>query len=161
MNMRFTTGLSNASRDRDRRIAVFTDGSITTNASGAGVVVLDRHGRVWQVANRRLPVMTSTEAEYMALLLAFEVAAGARAIELDIHADSEILIGQMIGRFAVNSPRLKMLHQQACACALRFTRVSYTHIPREENALADALATQASAGRRWCTFPQYWQKKSS
>lgn len=150
--------LSNAPPNRDRRLKLFVDGSINPEGSGAGVVAVDRYGRVWQVANRALPSMTNNEAEYMALLLAFEVAAGANAVDLDIYADSEIMVGQMIGRFAVNSPRLKALHQQACAWALRFQQVTYTHIPREQNSLADALAAEASAGRRWCTFPQYWRR---
>lgn len=150
--------LSNAPPDRDRRLTLYMDGSSLPERSGAGVVVMDRHGRVWQVANRVLPVMTNNEAEYMALLLAFEVAVGAQAVDLDIRADSEIVVGQMIGQFSVNSARLKALHQQACAWAMRFQRVTYTHIPREENAVADALAAEASAGRRWCTFPQYWQR---
>ncbi len=150
--------LSNAPADRDRRLMLYIDGSIQPERSGAGVVAIDRHNRVWQVANRALPVMTNNEAEYMALLLAFEVAVGAKAIDLDIRSDSEIVVGQMIGQFAVNSPRLKALHQQACGWAMRFERVTYTHVPREENALADALAGEASAGRRWCTFPQYWRR---
>lgn len=149
--------LSNAPL-RDRRLTLYVDGAINPERSGVGVVVIDRHQRVWQVANRALPLMTNNEAEYMALLLAFEVAAGASAVDLDIRADSEIVVGQMIGRFAVNSPRLKALHQQACAWAMRFQRVTYTHIPRQENALADALAGEAAEGRRWCTFPQYWQR---
>jgi ribonuclease HI len=149
--------LSNAP-DRDRRLILYIDGSINPARSGAGVVALDRHNRVWQVANRALPVMTNNEAEYMALLLAFEVALGARAVDLDVRSDSEIVVGQMIGNFAVNSPRLKALHQQACGWATRFQRVTYTHIPREENSLADALAGEASSGRRWCTFPQYWER---
>jgi len=149
--------LSNAP-DRDRRLTLYIDGSVQPDQSGAGVVALDRHNRVWQVANRALPVMTNNEAEYMALLLAFEVALGAKAVDLDIRSDSEIVVGQMIGRFAVNSPRLRALHQQAGAWATRFQRVTYSHIPRDENSLADALAGEASAGRCWCTFPQYWRR---
>lgn len=139
-------------------LTLYIDGSSLPERSGAGVVVMDKNGRVWQVANRVLPVMTNNEAEYMALLLAFEVALGAQAVDLDIRADSEIVVGQMIGQFSVNSARLKALHQQACAWSTRFQRVTYTHLPREENAVADALASEASAGRRWCTFPQYWQR---
>jgi hypothetical protein len=55
----------------------------------------------------------------------------------------------MTGRCAVHSPALKRWHLQACAAAQQFTRIRYTHIPRELNALADALASEASFGRRW------------
>ena len=63
--------------------------------------------------------------------------------------DSEVVVGQMTGRFAVNSPLLKPVHWAACELARNFPRVRYTHIPRGQNVLADALATEASAGRHW------------
>lgn len=49
----------------------------------------------------------------------------------------------MLGRFAVNSPALKRLHQRATSVASALTRVTFTHIPRELNELADALASEA------------------
>jgi hypothetical protein len=58
-------------------------------------------------------------------------------------------VNQMIGRFAVNSSALKRLHQQACVLVNRFLNVRYTHIGREQNLLADALAFEAAAGRAW------------
>ncbi len=91
--------------------------------------------------------MNNNEAEYAALVLALETAAHLDVTRLEVLMDSEVVVNQMVGRFAVNSPRLKPWHQQACALALRFGLVRYTHIPRERNQLADALANEAAYGR--------------
>jgi ribonuclease HI len=72
-----------------------------------------------------------------------------RARQIEIRLDSEVVVYQMIGKFAVRSAALKPLHRQACALARHFSHVSYVHIPRDQNLIADALAGEAVAGRRW------------
>lgn len=135
----------------DRHFVVYADGSINPERAGAGVVVTDGRGCIVVAANRKLPLMTNNEAEYAGLMMALELAAQLNARSIEIKLDSEVVINQMAGHFSVNSPKLKVMHQQACVLARVFARVIYTHIPRERNALADALAGEASAGRSWTT----------
>jgi probable phosphoglycerate mutase len=130
-------------------VTVYTDGSIGSQYSGAGAVVLDAQGAVIRLANRVLPVMTSGEAEYAGLILGLELAIEAGAVVAEMRMDSEVVAYQMSGRYAVNSPRLKLLHWTACDLTRQLVRVNYVYIPREENGLADSLATEASAGRAW------------
>ncbi len=130
-------------------VTVYSDGSITPEHGGAGALVLDARGVVLHFANRVLPVMTSGEAEYAGLILGLELALAAEALVVEMRMDSEVVVRQMSGHFAVNRPRLKTLHWEACELAWQFTRITYTHIPRERNYLADALAAEASAGREW------------
>lgn len=136
-------------RPGGKAVTIYADGSITTYRGGAGAIVLDATGKVVRLANQILPMMTSGEAEYQGLILGMELALEAGAIVAEVRLDSEVVVNQMAGHFAVNSPRLKTLHLRACDVARRFARVSYIHIPREENGLADSLATEASAGREW------------
>ena len=131
------------------RVVIYADGAINPQRAGVGIVMLDERDQVLLLANQTLPAMTSGEAEYAALTLALERAAEQHAVEVEIRLDSEVVVYQMIGRFAVNSARLKPYHQQACALARALPRVRYTHIPREQNSLADALAGEAAAGRLW------------
>jgi ribonuclease HI len=128
---------------------IYADGSTVPGSSGVGVVALNAAGRVVHVINQPLPEMTNNEAEYTALKLALETAAQLQADVVEIRLDSEIVVGQMTGAFAVKSHKLRELHWQACELARQFPRVRYTHVPRELNALADALASEASAGRTW------------
>jgi ribonuclease HI len=132
-----------------KAVTVYADGSITPKRGGAGAIVLDATGAVLLLANRVLPAMTSSEAEYAGLILGMELALQADAALAEIRLDSEVVVNQMAGYYAVNSPRLKTLHWQACDLARQFARVVYIHVRREQNVLADALATEASAGREW------------
>jgi ribonuclease HI len=130
-------------------LLLYADGSIQPERSGAGMVALDQWGAVVYIANRSLPPMTNNEAEYAGLVLALEAAIALGGQFVEVRLDSEVVVYQMIGRFAVNSAALKHCHQQACVLARSLAKVRYTHIPREYNGIADALATEASAGRKW------------
>lgn len=130
-------------------VTIYSDGSATSERGGAGAIIVDASGAVMTFANRTLPLMTSGEAEYAGLMLGFELALKLEAAVVEARMDSEVVVNQMAGYYAVNSPRLKTLHWAACDLARQFARVSYVHVGREENALADTLATEASAGREW------------
>jgi len=95
---------------------------------------------VWQVVN----VRTNNEAEYAGLLLGLEMAERLRAQRTICVLDSAVVIGQMQGRFAVNSKALRAWHWKACSAARRLPDVHYCLAPREWNRLADGLAGQAS-----------------
>ncbi len=122
-------------------LVIYTDGSLTPEGAGAGVVVTDMNGKLLHLQNKRLDTKTNNEAEYAALTLGLHVASRLKADLVEIRADSEVIINQMLGNFAVKSHRLKQYHWQACELARLFS------LPREENALADTLAGEASAGR--------------
>ena len=130
---------------------IYADGAISSEHAGAGIVMRDDSGHVVLLANRILPRLTNNEAEYAALIMALEVAAQQNAQTVDVRLDSEVVLYQMAGQFAVNSAALKSWHMQACERARRVPHLTYTHIPRTQNGVAHALATEAAAGRRWCT----------
>jgi ribonuclease HI len=68
------------------------------------------------------------------------MAAGLGARRVEIVTDSDVVVRQMRGLSRVLSPRLKQLHRETSAATFRFEHVSFRHVPREENRLADALA---------------------
>jgi len=131
------------------QLILYTDGSLTPNGAGAAVIVLDVNGKLIHMENRILKPMTNNEAEYAALSLGLEIAAVLGAAIIEVRTDSEVMVYQMRGEFAVKSVRLKQRHWHACQLARSFLRVRYVHIPREDNVLADTLAGEASAGRHW------------
>jgi len=136
----------------NHQLIIYADGAVQKTRAGIGAVVTTPDKHILQVMNRTLAVMTNNEAEYEGLLLALQLGCAWDVMSIEIRLDSEVVVNQMMGRFAVNSPALKRLHQQACADARQFVRVTFTHIPRELNALADALASEASFGREWCSI---------
>ena len=135
-------------RRKDTLIA-YADGAIghENENTGVGAVLIDGKGRVLALGNRQLEEMTNNEAEYAGLVLALEIAARARPRMLRVFLDSAVVVGQMTGRCAVRSPGMKKWHMRACHAARKLRRVTYQHIPRERNMLADALANEALNGR--------------
>jgi ribonuclease HI len=116
---------------------------------GAGAVALAADGAIVGWDWRPLPPLTNNEAEYAGLLLGIGLAQRLHADEAIFLLDSEIVVGQMTGRCAVNSRSLHRWHWQACMAARRLPAVRYVVIPRAWNRLADGLAAQAGISWAW------------
>ena len=130
-------------------LVAYADGAIgyRSDHTGVGAVLLDGQGHILVWGNRRLGQMTNNEAEYAGLVLALELAARLRPRRLRVYLDSAVVVGQMNGKFGVRSKGLKPWHRRACQLARQLVEVSYYHVPRQRNRLADALANEALAGR--------------
>ncbi|MFQ5858175.1 MAG: ribonuclease HI family protein [Anaerolineae bacterium] len=128
-----------------RTYIVQADGALTEDGyrAGLGVLVRDERGRIVRWLSRRVKGMTNNEAEYAALCLALEALAEEQPQAVHVYSDSKTVVYQMQGRFQVHSPDLRKWHRRACQLARRIPIVTYTHIPRERNQLADALANEA------------------
>ena len=91
--------------------------------------------------------MTCNEAEYAALIFALEQALSLGTKEVKVFSDSRLVVEQMRGWIRVRSSQLRRLHQRARNLVAQFERVTFTHIPREQNQLADAIADEAINGQ--------------
>jgi ribonuclease HI len=126
-----------------RKLAVYADASVYPHATGLGAVIKDARGNLIAWRNRAIGAMTSNEAEYHALIFALEQAQSFAPRELQIFSDSKLVVEQMRGMYRVHHDRLRALHRRASALVERFERVTITHISRERNQLADAMADDA------------------
>ncbi len=139
-------------RVRSHKLIIHADGAIRDDppATGIGVVIRNGQGQVldW-ISEATKGRVTCNEAEYAALIRALEAAQAYRPSEVHFYLDSQIVVNQMRGRFAVRSPALRRLNTQARRLAQRFRQVTYTHVPRKRNRLADALANEAVEGVRF------------
>lgn len=136
---------------RVRKLVVRTDGAARGNPGPAavGAVLLDGDA---PGGERRSPLATISEAlgiatnnvaEYVALVLALEAAERLGAREVELRLDSQLIVEQLHGRYRVRDPKLVPLHREALARLSRLERWSVRHVPRRENAAADALANAA------------------
>ncbi len=127
------------------KLRLLVDGASRGNPgpSAIGVVVQDSHGRVVAEVSETLGVATNNVAEYEALLRALEEARARGADEVEILADSDLLVRQITGVYKVKSPNLAPLHRAALGALAGFRRWRVTYIPRSRNAAADALANRA------------------
>lgn len=130
-------------------LIIYADGAIGDGhtVTGIGAVILDTQGHILKWRNRKLRRMTNNEAEYAGLILALEMAIPLQPGKLQINLDSEVVVGQMNGVFSVNAKSLRPWHRQACHLSRKLPQVTYQHIPREYNRLADALANEALIGK--------------
>jgi ribonuclease HI len=126
-------------------LTLYVDGGSRGNPgpAGAGVVIRDeRRGLVHEGAYF-VGRQTNNAAEYLALIKGLERAARAAPDGLTIISDSELLVRQLTGEYRVKSPKLAPLHAEAEALLVRLGRWTARHVPREQNARADALANLA------------------
>jgi len=106
-------------------------------------VLYDDQGRVLERLGKFLGRQTNNVAEYQGLLLGLRRAGELGAEELEVVADSELMIRQLSGAYQVRAPALRELHTEALALLKGFRKVKLAHIPREENADADEMSNRA------------------
>jgi ribonuclease HI len=86
---------------------------------------------------------TNNVAEYQGLLHGLRWALARGASEVEVYSDSELLVRQLAGRYRVKNAGLQPLFREAQSLLARFARARVTHVPRERNREADALANRA------------------
>jgi ribonuclease HI len=127
------------------KLTVNVDGGARGNPGPAaiGVVVRDADGAVLEERGEPIGRATNNVAEYRALLAGIELAAAHGATELELRGDSELVVRQVEGRYKVKSPDMQQLHAEVVRALQPFQSWSIRHVPRAENAAADALVNQA------------------
>jgi ribonuclease HI len=108
-----------------------------------GVVVLDTDGRALEGFAGAIGRATNNVAEYTALLEALAIAIERRADEVEVLADSELVVKQVRGEYKVRHPDLIPLHAEAVRRIAGFRKFKIGHVPREKNKVADTLVNRA------------------
>jgi ribonuclease HI len=124
---------------------LYADGAARGNPGPAayGFVLDDPDGVPRVAAGASLGTATNNVAEYRALIAGLECALDHGASALEVRMDSELVVRQMGGIYRVKNEGLKPLFAEAQALARRFERFTIRHVPREQNARADAEANKA------------------
>lgn len=130
-------------------ITIFTDGGARGNPgpAGAGAVVYGIDGEVVSEVSKFLGVQTNNWAEYEALICALTETkkhfGPTVSEEVAVKMDSELIVKQMKGEYKVKHPELKKQHEKVKELLEHFSNVSFIHVRREENKIADQLANDA------------------
>ena len=131
--------------DHKAILTIYVDGASRGNPglAGAGAVIKDSEGAVIKKLKKFLGSVTNNVAEYQALIMALEAADRLGVANLRIFADSELMVKQINGVYQVKSPDLKPLYNRAASLIKLFSSVKLSHVMREQNSLADAMANEA------------------
>lgn len=116
--------------------------------SGAGATIHDAEEKLVATISEFLGTRTNNYAEYEAVILAFHklsemLGAEVGETEVRVKMDSELVVKQMKGIYKVKHPVLKEQNARLLKAMEPFAKVSFTHVYREDNSEADALANKA------------------
>ena len=127
------------------RMRVYSDGAARGNPgpAGAGAVLVEPNGQVVDRIGKYLGIQTNNFAEYMGLLLGLRRVKELGVQEVEVYADSELMIRQLAGRYQVKSASLRPLYEEALELLNGFSRVKLVHVPREMNSAADEMSNRA------------------
>lgn len=126
------------------RAVLRTDGGARGNPGPAGIgFVIEIDGEVVCRGGRFLGSATNNIAEYEALIWGLENVAALGHREVDVYADSELMVKQINGLYKVKNEGLKPLFVKALRLLRGFSAWRVSHVRREINKLADAMANEA------------------
>ena len=127
------------------KFIIFTDGGARGNPgpAGIGAAIFDENKQLVAEISEYLGETTNNQAEYRAVVAALKKAAELGAEELSFFLDSELVVKQLNREYKVKNKDLAPLFLMIHNLVLGFRKVTFTHIPREENRHADKLANVA------------------
>jgi ribonuclease HI len=128
------------------KLRIYTDGGSRGNPgpSAFACVVVSEDGKVVLRKSRYLGEGTNNEAEYQGLIAGLQAAQEMGADEVEVVMDSELVVRQIEGRYAVKSEKLRPLFEQARTLLERFRSAKVSHTPRENpmTSMADSLVNE-------------------
>ncbi len=129
----------------DRLAIVYIDGASKGNPgpSGIGVLVLDGQEKEIKRISEKISDTTNNVAEYRALIRGIAECRALGISSARFFTDSQLLANQINGLYKIKNEKLKHLYVKAKGALLGFKRWEVTHIPREENIVADKLANES------------------
>lgn len=128
-----------------RKLILYSDGAARGNPgpSGAGAVLMLPDGKIVARLGKYLGIQTNNHAEYSAAILGLEAALKLGATEVEMVADSELLVKQVNGVYKVKNEHLKELWVRVRELMRRFDKATIRHVLRAYNQEADEMSNRA------------------
>lgn len=125
-------------------IIVYSDGGSRGNPgpSAAGFVIMNDQEHVIHEGGMYLGVTTNNIAEYQGVRLGLEKAKQIGAKVIDFRVDSMLVANQMNGLYTIKNRELWPIYERIQELMRHFDKVSFTHVKREFNQLADGMVNK-------------------
>ena len=135
--------------DSGERFIAYTDGGSRGNPgpSASGYVIMDSHKQILAEGGEYLGITTNNQAEYQAVRKALEMCIELGARNVDFFIDSQLVVKQMSGEYKIKNKDLWPIHEKIKELAASIDSVTYTHVYREDNKLADAKVNEVLDAR--------------
>ncbi|MCL5407167.1 MAG: ribonuclease HI family protein [Patescibacteria group bacterium] len=134
------------------KIIIFSDGGARGNPGPAGIGCVIQNANLKSQISKYIGTTTNNQAEYTAVIEALKwvianhtvTATSQVAVEVEFFLDSELVVEQLNGRYKVKNEGLKPLFWQIRDLIMQLGgKVTFKHIPREQNKEADKLVNLA------------------
>jgi len=122
------------------KLTIFTDGGARGNPGPSGIGVHIKEGGDFK---EYIGEATNNQAEYKAVILALKKAKELGGEELDFYLDSQLVVEQINQNYKIKDKELGKLFVQVWNLQQSFKKVTFTHVPREQNKEADKLVNEA------------------
>ena len=133
-------------------LEINTDGGSRGNPGPAGIgVYAAANGKKVFTISETIGITTNNVAEYTAVVRSLEVLIEKKIFtqKLKYILDSELIVRQIIGKYKVKLPHLKILRQQVVDLVGKLREkgqvelMTFITVPREQNKEADKLVNEA------------------
>ncbi|EKE10642.1 MAG: ribonuclease H [uncultured bacterium] len=128
------------------KIIMFTDGGSRNNPgpSAVGVYIETLNKKYGEY----IGIKTNNEAEYMALIFGLKklkqlLGKGARSSQIECFLDSELAVKQLNHEYKLKEKHIQEFFIEIWNLMLDFKTVSFIHVLREKNKIADRLVNEA------------------
>lgn len=120
---------------------MYADGGSRGNPgpSAGGYAILDMENNVVITSGKYLGITTNNQAEYHSLKGGVEEAVRRGVRILHVYMDSLLVVNQMKGIYKIKNRDLWPIHQAIKELMVNFDSITFTHVPREMNKLADSI----------------------
>lgn len=127
------------------KLKLYTDWGSRWNPGEAGiwVYITDENDKEVEKRYKYLWIKTNNEAEYTAAYLGIKRCIELWATEIELFADSDLVIKQLKWEWKIKKEELKVLNTDIKNLITNSIKVVFTWIPRELNKEADRLSNVA------------------
>ncbi|KAA3479690.1 reverse transcriptase [Gossypium australe] len=120
------------------------NGASNAVGNGIGVVLVSPNGDHYPFTCKLDFDCTNNMAEYEACIMRLRAAIERKIRVLEVYGDSALVIYQLKGEWETRDPKLINYQKIVLGLIEEFDDITFNYLPRDENQMADALATLAT-----------------
>lgn len=125
-------------------VIIYSDGGSRGNPgpSASGFVIMNQFEHVLHEGGMYLGITTNNQAEYHGVRLGLEKALEMKVKTVDFRLDSMLVVNQLNGIYTIKNRELWPVHERITELVTHFEKVTFTHVNREFNQLADGMVNK-------------------
>ncbi|XP_012442236.2 uncharacterized protein LOC105767277 [Gossypium raimondii] len=120
------------------------DGASNALVYGLGAILVSPNGDYHPFASKLDFNCTNNMTEYEACIMGIRAAIERKIKTLEVYGDSILVIYRLKGEWETRDPKLIRYRRLVLELIEEFDKITFCYLPREENQMADVLATLAS-----------------